>query len=79
MNETKETPKPWWKRTKLLARVFRLDTIPHGQPVKFSDGSIYRQTTSGNLVKLSPLKPYRNKREQKAYLKQRRQERLEAA
>jgi hypothetical protein len=50
-----------------------------GQKVKFSDGRVYLKKGAGNLVRVEPRKPYRNRAEQKQYLKARRREREAAA
>lgn len=46
-----------------------------GEKVRFSDGTVYQQQAAGNLVRISPRKPYKNRAEQKQYLKWRRRQR----
>lgn len=64
------------------AGLFRSESVAAGWPIRSGvptrDGRIYERGPNGNLVRVSPRKPWANKNQRKAVLRERREERAEA-
>lgn len=78
--EEKKGPvkKAWDVTEERVGRSSATHLLAKGQVVRFENRS-YRKKPAGNLVRVDPVKPYRNRAEQKQYLKARRREREAAA
>jgi hypothetical protein len=73
---TQTSPIPFWKRVKSrLVLVLDKSRLKEGQMVKMADGTIYKKDSAGTLIRVSPLKPYANRAEQKKYNRWRREQR----